>query len=54
MNENNTSINSRYLEDEHVFAHVLCQCQEASLGVVPRIGVQLLIIRVQRLESVVN
>ena len=40
---------STYLKDEHVFAHIFCQCEEASLRVVPGVSVQFLVIRIQGL-----
>ena len=43
-----------YLEDEHVLAHVFRQSEEASLGVVPRVRVQLLVVGVQRLSNAVK
>ena len=39
------------LEDQHVLGHVLGQREEAALGVVPGVRVELLVVRVQRLDD---
>jgi hypothetical protein len=40
-----------YLEDKHVLTHVLRESQEASFRVVPCVRVDLLFVRVQRLDD---
>ena len=42
-------VHRRVLQDEHLLAHVLRQGQEAALGVVPGVGVQLLVVGIQGL-----
>ena len=39
---------------DHVFGHVLNQRQEASLGIVPRVRSQFLVVRLQRFDHAGN
>ena len=51
MMEKMIIIDVRYLQYEHVLAHILSEREEAPLGVVPGVCVQLLVVRIQGLDD---